>query len=262
MQRIHPHGRNAARTRSGDARQDHRVSEEIPSEYVFEAKPDTRWSSGRPDRKIPPTAIVASLAAVVLLLGAVVWFFVFDRSGSNGAPLSLRQDDGTYNMMQRDSGSRGSVSGAADNGSRREALPVAAAVPGNQTLLALIRSTMISFDQGNRTKNYSVFYGLTTDRFRASNSVDDVFNAFESWREPFVNLASLAILSPTLVEQPKVDDSGILRLKGYFPTQPERVVFSLGFFLSEEGWLLDGLVLDLVRAAEDEEELEQAPERQ
>jgi hypothetical protein len=46
-------------------------------------------------------------------------------------------------------------------------------------------------------------------------------------------------------EEAKVDDKGVLKLKGHFETTPKRVKYELGFIQSEGAWKLSGVTIDI-----------------
>jgi len=46
-------------------------------------------------------------------------------------------------------------------------------------------------------------------------------------------------------EDAKVDDKGVLRLKGHFDTTPKKVKYQLGFIPSDGQWKLSGISIDI-----------------
>ena len=43
----------------------------------------------------------------------------------------------------------------------------------------------------------------------------------------------------------KIDDKGVLRLKGHFDTTPKQVKYQLGFIPSDGAWKLSGISIDI-----------------
>ena len=60
-----------------------------------------------------------------------------------------------------------------------------------------------------------------------------------------VDLDLIAAKAPISTEEPKVDDSGRLTLKGYFDTTPSRVNYNLTYIMSDGEWKLVGINVDL-----------------
>jgi hypothetical protein len=46
-------------------------------------------------------------------------------------------------------------------------------------------------------------------------------------------------------EDARIDDQGVLKLKGHFQTTPKRVKYQLGFIQSEGAWKLSGVTIDI-----------------
>ena len=46
-------------------------------------------------------------------------------------------------------------------------------------------------------------------------------------------------------EEAKIDEKGVLRLKGHFETSPKQVKYQLGFIPSDGAWKLSGVTIDI-----------------
>ena len=46
-------------------------------------------------------------------------------------------------------------------------------------------------------------------------------------------------------EDAKIDENGVLKLKGHFQTTPKQVKYQLGFIQSEGAWKLSGVTIDI-----------------
>ena len=55
-------------------------------------------------------------------------------------------------------------------------------------------------------------------------------------REQAIDLTPLLQIPPEVTETPAITQQGLLRLAGFFPTQPLRVNFDLSFQMSENRW--------------------------
>jgi hypothetical protein len=142
-----------------------------------------------------------------------------------------------------------SPNASEESGSKqpKQARPQAPQVPSLNTLLILIRSTLLAVNQANRTGNYSVVRELGTAGFQASNSTARLADAFKSLRDQNLDISPVAILMPKLSRQPSVNAKGQLRLTGFFPSRPEQVNFDLAFYKRNGRWLLDGIALNTIR---------------
>lgn len=116
------------------------------------------------------------------------------------------------------------------------ALAARPVTPPPDQLLGLIRTTIIALDQANQTGNYTVLRDLAAPDFRNGNDASRLGAIFQVLREQAVDLTPLLQITPELSEPPLVNANGLLRLIGYFPTEPLRVNFDLSFQMPEARW--------------------------
>lgn len=137
--------------------------------------------------------------------------------------------------------------------SAKETAPPAAvaAAPGlapdPYKLNLLIRTTLIALNQANFTGNYSVLRDLGTPQFQATNSDARLAEIFAPLRRRNVDFSPILFFDPKLVREPMLDASGAVRVTGFIPTSPERVIFDLGFAAVAGQWRLSAIVIDLQR---------------
>jgi hypothetical protein len=120
--------------------------------------------------------------------------------------------------------------------------PPAAPAPRPQLtieqVLYLIRSTLLTLNDANRSGNYSVLRDLAAPDFQARNSAADLALSFTDLRRRNFDLFAAALVAPQLTEPPATDADGRLRLTGVFPTRPLQIKFDLVFQLSAGQWRL------------------------
>ena len=123
-----------------------------------------------------------------------------------------------------------------------------AAPPANQSLpvsieqaLYLIRSTLLALNDANRTGNYTVLRDLASPDFQARNSAADLSENFSDLRRRHFDLFSVALAAPKLSAAPALDNNGMLRLTGIFPTRPSQINFDLLFQNTGGQWRLFGI---------------------
>lgn len=107
--------------------------------------------------------------------------------------------------------------------------------------LYLIRSTLLTLNDANRTGNYSVLRDLAAPDFQAKNNAADLAIGFTDLRRRNFDLFSVALAAPQLSTPPFLDPGKMLRLTGYFPTRPLQINFDLTFQNVGNQWRLYGL---------------------
>ncbi len=117
--------------------------------------------------------------------------------------------------------------------------------PDAYKLNMLIRTTLIALNQANQTGNYSVLRDLGTPKFQATNTDAKLAEIFGALRNRKLDLSPLVFFDPKLVRQPAVGPDGMLRLTGFIPTDPQRILFDMGFERVGEQWRLSAIVIDV-----------------
>ena len=111
-------------------------------------------------------------------------------------------------------------------------------LPAARPLEAMVKSSLMSFNDANLTGNYEVFHARLSKPFRQLFSPRDLQKAFKEFADKSIDLDIVAALTPVYAEPPSVDPAGKLLLKGYFATEPTRVNFDMAFIPSEGEWRL------------------------
>ncbi len=118
-------------------------------------------------------------------------------------------------------------------------------MPNAYKLNMLIRTTLIALNQANQTGNYSVLRDLGTPQFQSLNSDARLGEIFAALRNRKLDLSPLLFFDPKLIREPALQPSGLLRLTGYIPTDPERILFDMGFERVADQWRLSAIVIDV-----------------
>ena len=118
-------------------------------------------------------------------------------------------------------------------------------VPDAALQEVLIKTSLLTFNDANITGDYAVLHAKMSKPFRDQFSADKVKELFKEFADKHINFAVIAAKAPVPAEEAKVDDRGILSLKGYFDTTPSRVNYDLGFIMSDGEWKLIKLNVDV-----------------
>ena len=114
-------------------------------------------------------------------------------------------------------------------------------VPSERALEALVKATLLTFNDANVTGNYEVFHAKLSKPFREQFSVERLARRFQEFSKKHVDFDIVAALKPAYDPAPKVDGDGKLLVKGSFPTEPLQVYFNLEFIPSDGEWKLIGI---------------------
>lgn len=121
-------------------------------------------------------------------------------------------------------------------------------VPQPEVLLLLIRTTLVALDQANKTNNYTVLReigGPSLQKFMSAQ----LGELFAGLRTKNIDLAPTVVVTPQMFQAPAILSNGMLRLSGYFPTQPMQINFDLLFEQTNSTWKLAGLRVSAVQSS-------------
>ena len=111
-------------------------------------------------------------------------------------------------------------------------------VPAELALEALVKASLLSFNDANITGNYTVFHARLSKPFREQFPPDRLKETFKDFSQKHIDIHVVAAFKPTYTEAPMIDPDGKLQVRGYFPTEPVRVNFELDFIPSDGEWKL------------------------
>lgn len=120
-------------------------------------------------------------------------------------------------------------------------------VPSKNALEALVKTSLLTFNDANVTGIYTVFHARLSKPFRDQYPVERLAQVFAEFRDKHIDVESIAALQPIYEPAPRVDEEGRLVVKGRFPTEPLQLDFSLEFIPSDGEWKLIGLNVKTVK---------------
>jgi hypothetical protein len=101
---------------------------------------------------------------------------------------------------------------------------------------ALIKTTLLTFNDANVTGNYLVLHAKAAKPFRDQFTPARIKEIFKEFAEKHIDFDIIAAKTPVLTQAPKIDEEGRLIYLGYFDTTPSHVFYELHYILSEGDW--------------------------
>jgi hypothetical protein len=114
-------------------------------------------------------------------------------------------------------------------------------LPSAETIVILIRTTLLSLNDAMRTGNYTVLRDVASPSFREANTAGRLYQIFADVAAKNIDLAAVAILGPQLQQAPSIDQNKHLHISGYFAGNPIQLNFDLIFEPVNGQWRLFGL---------------------
>jgi len=109
-------------------------------------------------------------------------------------------------------------------------------LPDQSRQEALIKATLLTFNDANVTGNYSVLHAKSAKPLRDQFTPALLKETFKEFAEKHIDFDIIAAKTPLLTQEPKIDENGRLTLQGYFDTTPSHVYYDLRYILSEGQW--------------------------
>lgn len=122
-------------------------------------------------------------------------------------------------------------------------------VPEGRLLDVLIRRTLLTLNDANLSGNYTVLRDLAAPGFRDANDSAKLGQIFAQLRRQQIDLGPIIRFVPKLTRQPAIGASGMLRVTGFIPTQPQQVHFDMLFQKIDGRWRVFGLAVNTVPVA-------------
>jgi hypothetical protein len=128
---------------------------------------------------------------------------------------------------------------------QRPQQPAGIAVPPPEVLLVLLRTSLLALDHANKTNDYAVLRALGAPELQKFTA-EQLRQMFAGLRTANIDLSPVAVITPQVLEPPQITPQGLLKLLGFFPTQPLQIQFEILFQPVGGQWRVFGLT---VRAA-------------
>lgn len=111
-------------------------------------------------------------------------------------------------------------------------------IPSEEGLTSVINETISLLGAGINKNDFGDFYGHISKLWQSQTDEPSLKMAFREFIEKKIDLTIVQGQAPVLSEAPYIDQDGVLRLKGYYPTQPYMVQFDLGYLYEHPNWKL------------------------
>ena len=93
-------------------------------------------------------------------------------------------------------------------------------VPSERPLEALVKASLLSFNDANVTGNFTVFHAKLAKPFRQQFTPERLQETFKSFAEQQIDFDIIAAYKPVYDPAASVNGDGRLIVKGYFPPSP------------------------------------------
>ena len=119
-------------------------------------------------------------------------------------------------------------------------------IPEKDELKSLTGASLLSFGRAVKDKDFLGFYKDTAEAWQKQTTPEKLRDAFKDFLNKNIDLPSaIEKTEPVFNKPPTLDSNGVLIVQGYYPTAPNRVLFTLKYFKEEGEWKLVGVDVNL-----------------
>jgi hypothetical protein len=126
--------------------------------------------------------------------------------------------------------------------------PTPAAAQGMPSPLVqevLIKSILVTLSDAVAANNFTVLQAKISKPFADQFPPEKLQTVFKDLVDKHAVFDAVVAKPVIADEEAKIDDKGVLRLKGHFETAPKQVKYQLAFIPADGTWKLSGVTIDI-----------------
>lgn len=109
----------------------------------------------------------------------------------------------------------------------------------------LVKSILVSLNDAVVSDNFTVVHARISKPFRDQFPPEKLRAIFKDLIDKHAVFDAVVAKPIVPDEDARIDEKGVLRLKGHFETTPKQVKYQLGFIPSDGQWKLSGVTIDI-----------------
>ena len=118
-------------------------------------------------------------------------------------------------------------------------------MPGPAGQEVLVKSILVTLNDAVASDNFTVLHAKISKPFREQFPPEKLRAVFKDLVEKHAVFDAVVAKPIISDEEAKIDEKGVLWLKGHFDSTPKQVKYQLGFIQSEGAWKLSGVTIDI-----------------
>ena len=109
----------------------------------------------------------------------------------------------------------------------------------------LVKSILVTISDAVAADNFTVLHAKISRPFRDQFPPEKLQAVFKDLVDKHAVFDAVVARPIIADEEAKIDEKGVLRLKGHFETTPKQVKYQLGFIPSDGTWTLTVVTIDI-----------------
>jgi hypothetical protein len=109
----------------------------------------------------------------------------------------------------------------------------------------LVKSILVTLSDAVAADNFAVLHAKISKPFRDQFPPEKLRATFKDLIDKHAVFDAVVARPIISDEEARIDEKGVLRLKGHFETTPKQVKYQLGFIASDGQWKLSSITIDI-----------------
>ncbi|MCA6108996.1 hypothetical protein [Bradyrhizobium cenepequi] len=122
---------------------------------------------------------------------------------------------------------------------------VAQDMPSPLAQEVLIKSILVTLSDAVAANNFTVLHAKISKQFADQFPPEKLQAVFKDLVDKHAVFDAVVAKPAIADEEAKIDDKGVLRLKGHFETTPKQVKYQFAFIPADGTWKLSGITIDI-----------------
>jgi hypothetical protein len=118
-------------------------------------------------------------------------------------------------------------------------------IPGPAAQEVLVKSILVTLNDAVAADNFTILHAKISKPFREQFPPEKLRAVFKDLVEKHAVFDAVVAQKMIFDEDARIDEKGVLNLKGRFQTAPKQLRYQLGFIESEGAWKLSGVAIDI-----------------
>ena len=118
-------------------------------------------------------------------------------------------------------------------------------MPGPSAQEVLVKSILVTLNDAVASDNFTILHAKISKPFREQFPPEKLRAVFKDLVEKHAVFDAVVAQKMIFDEDARIDEKGVLNLKGRFQTAPKQLRYQLGFLESEGAWKLSGVAIEI-----------------
>lgn len=115
-------------------------------------------------------------------------------------------------------------------------IPKATVVPPLDKVRALVNTELSLLSKGINEKDFTDYHANSALLFQSQFTTEKLLENYKPFIDKQINLHDWMVGDFSLTKEPEIDENGILRIYGKYPTSPNSLKFKLSYIYSHPNW--------------------------